>query len=194
MKELSSKVNEKCLEYHSPETIYVPTSWPMSSVGFMTYNEDMNDQNVTNQIRSRPLLVFNVQQENKHIRELQQENRELRDMLEEHQSVLELIMSKYRQQVTNLVHSTSSANASGCTNNTQELQKMADTICEIADVMKQAIRIDDVSYVNEREKLTELLTENKGLRELLDISRTYGTLQNPLCAPEMIDKEIQTDT
>ncbi|XP_035213947.1 FGFR1 oncogene partner 2 homolog isoform X2 [Stegodyphus dumicola] len=158
------------------------------------YNEDVNDQNVTNQIRSRPLLVFNVQQENKHIRELQQENRELRDMLEEHQSVLELIMSKYRQQVTKLVHSTSSANASGCTNNTQELQKMADTICEIADVMKQAIRIDDVSYVNEREKLTELLTENKGLRELLDISRTYGTLQNPLCAPEMVDKEIQTDT
>lgn len=158
------------------------------------YNEDLSDQNVSNQIRSRPLLVFNLQQENKHIRELQQENRELRDMLEEHQSVLELIMSKYRQQITNLIRVNSTENANGYTNNTQELQKMADSICEIADFMKQSIKVDDAGYVSEQEKLTELMTENKGLHELLDISKTYGSLKYMLNTPETADKEIQTET
>jgi len=158
------------------------------------YNEEVNDQNMANQLRSRPPIVFNVQQENKHIRDLQQENRELREMLEEHQSVLELIMSKYRQQITKLVHTSSAKSDSNYVNNSLELQKMADNICEIADVMKQAVNIDDLSYISENEKLTELITENYGLRELLNISKTYGSLQNPLYAPEVIDKEIQTDT
>ena len=42
-------------------------------------------------------------QENNQIRELQQENRELRNSLEEHQSAIELIMSKYREQVARLM-------------------------------------------------------------------------------------------
>ncbi|XP_015917860.1 FGFR1 oncogene partner 2 homolog [Parasteatoda tepidariorum] len=155
------------------------------------YNEEVNDQNMANQVR--PPIVFNAQQENKHIKDLLQENKELRDMLEEHQSVLELIMSKYRQQVTELVNSCSLKNDGSYMNNSQELQKMADNICEIADVMKQAVKIDDVSYINEIEKLTELVTENYGLRELLDISKTFGSLHNPLNTPEMSDKEIQTD-
>lgn len=71
---------------------------------------------------------------------------------------------------------------------------MADNICEIADVIKQSVRLDDDAYINEQERLTELITENKGLRELLDISRTYGSLQTPLGTPEMVDKEIQTET
>lgn len=74
------------------------------------------------------------------------------------------------------------------------MQKMADSICEIADAMKQAIEIDDVFYVNEHERVSALITENKGLRELLDISQMYGSLANPLNPPEMADKESQTDT
>lgn len=42
-------------------------------------------------------------QENSQIRELQQENKELRESLEEHQTALELIMSKYREQITKLL-------------------------------------------------------------------------------------------
>lgn len=158
------------------------------------YNEDVSDQNMANQIRSRPLVVFNMQQENKHILELQQENRELRDSLEEHQSVLQLIMSQYRKQITKLVHCSSKEHESDYNSSSQDMQKMADSICEIADTMKQAIELDDVFYVTEHEKLTELITENKGLRELLDISKMYGSLTNPLNAPEMVDKESQTDT
>lgn len=71
---------------------------------------------------------------------------------------------------------------------------MADNICEIAEVIKQSVQLDDAAYINERERITELVTENKGLRELLDISKTYGSLQVPLGTPEMADKEIQTET
>ncbi|GFR19815.1 FGFR1 oncogene partner 2 homolog [Trichonephila clavata] len=158
------------------------------------YNEEVNEQNVTNQIRNRPMLMFNVQQENKHIRDLLQENRELKDMLEEQQSAMELIMRKYRQQATQLINTTSTVKDDSFVNSTQELQKLADNICEIADVMKQSVKLDDVSYINEQEKLTELITENRGLRELLDISQSYGSLRVPLNSPEMADKEIQTDS
>lgn len=51
-------------------------------------------------------MILNIQQENRHIRELQQENRELRAMLDEHQSVIELIMNKYRQQVKRIAETT----------------------------------------------------------------------------------------
>ena len=51
------------------------------------------------------MLLSGIQQENRHIRQLQHENKELRAALEEHQNAIELIMSKYRQHITCLVHS-----------------------------------------------------------------------------------------
>nr|6AKL_A Chain A, Suppressor of IKBKE 1 [Homo sapiens]6AKL_B Chain B, Suppressor of IKBKE 1 [Homo sapiens] len=44
-----------------------------------------------------------LSQENTQIRDLQQENRELWISLEEHQDALELIMSKYRKQMLQLM-------------------------------------------------------------------------------------------
>lgn len=54
-------------------------------------------------MRPQRALVASIQQENRQLRELQQENRELRALLEEHQNALELIMSKYRQHISQLV-------------------------------------------------------------------------------------------
>ena len=51
------------------------------------------------------VIILGIQQENRHIRQLQHENKELRAALEEHQNAIELIMSKYRQHITSLVHS-----------------------------------------------------------------------------------------
>ncbi|XP_063274363.1 suppressor of IKBKE 1 isoform X3 [Prinia subflava] len=51
--------------------------------------------------RLRPHVV--LAQENTQIRDLQQENRELWVSLEEHQDALELIMSKYRKQMLQLL-------------------------------------------------------------------------------------------
>lgn len=48
-------------------------------------------------------LVANIQQENRQLRALENENKELKSALEEHQNTLELIMSKYRQQISRLL-------------------------------------------------------------------------------------------
>lgn len=63
----------------------------------------MNELNDAARQRPRSALAQGIQKENRHIRELQQENRELRALLEEHQSALELIMSKYREHVLQLL-------------------------------------------------------------------------------------------
>lgn len=43
-----------------------------------------------------------AKQENSKIRDLQSENMELRQSLSDHQSALEVIMTKYREQLANL--------------------------------------------------------------------------------------------
>jgi len=78
---------------------------PICNTIFWQYQEEVGELNETARQRPHTVLVAGIQQENRHLRELQQENRELRAALEEHQNALELIMSKYRQQVTKLVSS-----------------------------------------------------------------------------------------
>lgn len=53
----------------------------------------------------RSQLIVTIQRESKQLRALESENRELRSTLEDYQYALELIMSKYRQQVTHLITS-----------------------------------------------------------------------------------------
>ncbi|XP_035294339.1 FGFR1 oncogene partner 2 homolog isoform X1, partial [Cricetulus griseus] len=67
------------------------------------YQEEIQELNEVARHRPRSTLVMGIQQENRQIRELQQENEELRTSLEEHQSALELIMSKYREQMFRLL-------------------------------------------------------------------------------------------
>jgi hypothetical protein len=72
------------------------------SISFQ-YQEDLNELNEMARHKPRANLVLGIAQENRQIRELQQENKELRMSLEEHQSALELIMSKYREQIFKLL-------------------------------------------------------------------------------------------
>ncbi|KAL1129598.1 hypothetical protein AAG570_012543 [Ranatra chinensis] len=67
------------------------------------YADEVAELNETARQRPHSVLVAGIQQESRNLRELQQENRELRAALEEHQNALELIMSKYRQQITQLI-------------------------------------------------------------------------------------------
>ncbi|XP_025047527.1 FGFR1 oncogene partner 2 isoform X4 [Alligator sinensis] len=101
------------------------------------YQEEIQELNEVARHRPRSSLVMGIQQENRQIRELQQENKELRTSLEEHQSALELIMSKYREQMFRLL---------------------------------MASKKDDPSVIM---KLKEQHSkhENKGLREILQITR-----------------------
>ncbi|XP_029521591.1 FGFR1 oncogene partner 2 homolog isoform X1 [Oncorhynchus nerka] len=67
------------------------------------YQEEIESLNRVARHRPRSSLVMGIQQENRQIRDLQQENTELRTSLEEHQSAIELIMTKYREQVFRLL-------------------------------------------------------------------------------------------
>uniref|UniRef100_F6THF7 FGFR1 oncogene partner 2 n=1 Tax=Monodelphis domestica TaxID=13616 RepID=F6THF7_MONDO len=95
----------------------------------------------------RSTLVVGIQQENRQIRELQQENKELRTSHEEHQSALELIMSKYREQMFRLLMASKKDDPGIIMKlkeqHSKELQVHVDQITEMAAVMRKAIEIDE---------------------------------------------------
>ncbi|XP_067415380.1 FGFR1 oncogene partner 2 isoform X1 [Emydura macquarii macquarii] len=178
------------------------------------YQEEIQELNEVARHRPRSTLVMGIQQENRQIRELQQENKELRTSLEEHQSALELIMSKYREQMFRLLMASkkddpgiimklkeqhSKIEMCPCNNpeglllisasqhvheapnyglerrqlaaNQNELQVHMDQITEMAAVMRKAIEIDEQQGCKEQERIFQLEQENKGLREILQITR-----------------------
>jgi len=158
------------------------------------YNEEIEHLNDVARNRPRAQLVLGIQQENRHIRALQQENKELRAALEEHQNAIELIMSKYRQHMSHLLHQTR-FDSSFIVNREKAavLQEKTDRIMEMAGVMSQSIQIDDGFLAREEEIKSRLVTENKGLRDMLEISRKSGSLSNPLVGPKKVSRSCQTD-
>lgn len=123
--------------------------------------------------RLRPHVV--LAQENTQIRDLQQENRELWVSLEEHQDALELIMSKYRKQMLQLLEGRKREDAEPVLKvhqaNSGEIESQIDRICEMGEVMRKAVQVDDEQFFKVQEKLAQLELENKELRELLSISK-----------------------
>ncbi|XP_027753226.1 suppressor of IKBKE 1 [Empidonax traillii] len=123
--------------------------------------------------RLRPHVV--LAQENTQIRDLQQENRELWVSLEEHQDALELIMSKYRKQMLQLLEGRKGEDAEPVLKvhqaNSVEIESQIDRICEMGEVMRKAVQVDDDQFFKVQEKLAQLELENKELRELLSISK-----------------------
>ncbi|CAD7692986.1 unnamed protein product [Nyctereutes procyonoides] len=149
------------------------------------YQEDASD--IKDMSKFKPHILLS--QENTQIRDLQQENRELWVSLEEHQDALELIMSKYRKQMLQLMvakkavdaepvlkaHQSHSADmirkqgVRGCSG-AFEIESQIDRICEMGEVMRKAVQVDDDQFCKIQEKLAQLELENKELRELLSIS------------------------
>uniref|UniRef100_A0A452S7R1 Suppressor of IKBKE 1 n=1 Tax=Ursus americanus TaxID=9643 RepID=A0A452S7R1_URSAM len=66
----------------------------------------------------------------------------------------------------------------------QEIESQIDRICEMGEVMRKAVQVDDDQFCKIQEKLAQLELENKELRELLSISSE--SLQ--------VRKETSTDT
>ncbi|KAM6237220.1 suppressor of IKBKE 1 isoform 1-T1 [Porphyrio hochstetteri] len=123
--------------------------------------------------RLRPHALLS--QENTQIRDLRRENRELWISLEEHQDALELIMSKYRKQMLQLLQGRKGEDAEPVLKvhqaNSLEIESQIDRICEMGEVMRKAIQVDDDQFFKVQEKLAQLELENKELRELLSISK-----------------------
>ncbi|CAG0914198.1 unnamed protein product [Notodromas monacha] len=161
-----------------------------------TYHEDIEELNEEAHQRPRVQLVAGIQQENRHIRELQRENRELRQSLEEHQNALDAIMSKYREQVLKLLQVNKAykpTNTAVHDHSKVMVEKYHDKMREMLLVMKQAMKVDDESFPKQQELIARLLTENKTLRELLNISERSGTLP-PGSKKRALWREMQTQT
>lgn len=160
------------------------------------YEENIENLNEIAHQRPRAHLVLGIQQENRHIRSLQQENKELRAALEEHQAALELIMSKYRQHISRMIKSTGKIEYSP-DNLTKQLHDKSMKVYEMAAVMKEAVRREEDNEGQQKELIARLYTENKGLRELLDISRRNRSQGTEKKVPPVITKSevsCQTDT
>ncbi|XP_018961675.2 FGFR1 oncogene partner 2 homolog isoform X1 [Cyprinus carpio] len=142
---------------------------------FFQYQEEIEVLNQVARHRPRSTLVMGIQQENRQIRDLQQENKELRMSLEEHQSALEIIMSKYREQVFRLLMASKRDDPAIVTQlreqHTSEMQAHIEKINEMATVMRKAIEVDEGRLCEDEERIKRLELENSGLRELLGISR-----------------------
>uniref|UniRef100_H3BGK5 Suppressor of IKBKE 1 n=1 Tax=Latimeria chalumnae TaxID=7897 RepID=H3BGK5_LATCH len=53
----------------------------------------------------------------------------------------------------------------------KEIPSKLDRICEMGEVMRVAVHLDDQQFLNLQEKLAQLELENKELKELLSISK-----------------------
>ncbi|MBN3303694.1 FGOP2 protein, partial [Amia calva] len=131
------------------------------------YQEEIQELNEVARHRPRSTLVMGIQQENRQIRELQQENKELRTSLEEHQSALELIMSKYREQVFRLLMTSKKDDPIIIT----KLKEQHSSVKYIYFVCQLVMLCLIGTACSAKLVELELVLENKGLRELLNISR-----------------------
>ena len=130
---------------------------------------------------------MSIQRENSHMKQLENENRELKNALVDHQFTLELIMSKYRKQISQLIKFNQitkehcSQSGSCCGGHPQLVNRdfmiinaQNEKIRELISVMQRSLQLDDDGYDKIQETLKQLTEENKTLRELLEISKTIG--------------------
>ncbi|KAL6086320.1 hypothetical protein STEG23_009728, partial [Scotinomys teguina] len=120
------------------------------------FQEDAPD--VKDMSKYKPHILLS--QENTQIRDLQQENRELWVSLEEHQDALELIMSKYRKQMLQLMVAKKAVDTEPVLkahqSHSADIESQIDRICEMGEVMRKAVRVDDSQFCKVQEKLAQL--------------------------------------
>ncbi|XP_075706835.1 suppressor of IKBKE 1 isoform X2 [Rhinoderma darwinii] len=135
------------------------------------YQEDLAEIKDTSKYKPHVLLC----QENTQIRDLQHENKELWLSLEEHQYALELIMSKYRRQMLQLMANKKPVPTEPVLGAheaySSEIESFIDRICAMGEVMRKAIQVDEEQAYSIQERLAQLELENKELRAILSVSK-----------------------
>lgn len=143
------------------------------------FQDDIEVLNKLARERSNQQLIQIIHQENPQIREIQQENRQLKACLEDHQHVLEIVMQKYREHTQKQIKETkidftSVKNTAEVARQNEIIRQQEEKIQEMAAVMRKACELDEDKVNREYEYLSQLITENKGLREMLEISQKFG--------------------
>ncbi|XP_016427003.1 suppressor of IKBKE 1-like isoform X2 [Sinocyclocheilus rhinocerous] len=143
--------------------------------------------------RHKPHVLLT--QENTQIKDLQHENRELCLSLEEHQYALELIMGRYRKQMLQLMMEKKELDTKPVLSlhqdHAKEVLSQLERICEMGQVMRQAVQMDEQRYCSVKERLAQLKIENKELRGLLSISNSSVRPQRDEINPAESPKKQQ---
>lgn len=170
----------------------------MREVGNALPEKYMEDASVIQELsRYKPHALLT--QENTQIKELQQENKDLWLSLEEHQYALELIMGRYRKQMLQLMMAKKELDTKPVLtmheDYAKEVQNQVERICEMGQVMRKAVQVDDQHYCSVRERLAQLEIENKELRDLMSISKaTVSTSKEDVNEPAPIADITATAT
>ncbi|KAF0765652.1 FGFR1 oncogene partner 2 isoform X1 [Aphis craccivora] len=131
-------------------------------------------------------LVNSIRTESRQLQEIVRENRILKAMVAEHQTALEMIMSKYRSQVSQLV-AQSSANqlvnnniaAKTIEEKNALIVQQEERIKEMMAVMSLAARLEAEEASKKEEIIGRLQVENQTLRKLLKISSDLSVEKEP---------------
>ncbi|TSR39566.1 Protein SOGA1 [Bagarius yarrelli] len=120
--------------------------------------------------------------------------------LEEHQYALELIMGRYRKQMLQLMMEKKELDTKPMISlhedHAKEVQGQLERICEMGQVMRRAVQVDEKHYCSVKERLAQLEIENKELHDLLAISknmlkpqREETTHPDPELKPKVTDEQ-----
>ncbi|CAF0983424.1 unnamed protein product [Adineta ricciae] len=161
------------------------------------YGDDLAELNDISTHRPKQAILYNIQKENRLIKQLQKENEELKQLVTEHRSVLEKIMFKYRQHVQQLQLMEEKEKMAVQLFNTglsQEIQEKASKIQEMASIMQRAITIDDTNSATQEKRINALLLENRGLKEILAVHENmHSHKQLPPVPAQSQTNEMTTD-
>ncbi|XP_041675505.1 FGFR1 oncogene partner 2 homolog [Drosophila eugracilis] len=161
------------------------------------YQDDIESLNRISNNKTNADMVNRIQQQNINSSEILKENRELKICIEDYERVMELMMQKYREHtVSKVLDSKFSFKELYNERMWQVIREQREKINEMAAVMQRAASIDDGVVQRELQTISQLRLENETLRELLQISKQYGSSQRPIRESDHLleEKAVQTDS
>ncbi|XP_016987543.1 FGFR1 oncogene partner 2 homolog [Drosophila rhopaloa] len=161
------------------------------------YQDDIESLNRISNNKTNADMVNRIQQQNINSSEILKENRELKICIEDYERVMELMMQKYREHtVSKVLDSKFSFKELYNERMWQVIREQREKINEMAAVMQRAASVDDGVVQRELQTISQLRLENETLRELLQISKQYGSAQRPIRESDHLleEKAVQTDS
>ncbi|KAL7742034.1 hypothetical protein ACLKA6_018286 [Drosophila palustris] len=161
------------------------------------YQDDIESLNRISNNKTNVDMVNRIQQQNVNSSEILKENRELKICIEDYERAMELMMQKYREHtVTKVLDSKFNFKELYNERLWQVIRDQRDKINEMAAVMHRAASADDENVQRELQTISQLRMENETLRELLEISKHYGSAQRPIRETDHLleEKAVQTDS
>ncbi|XP_030376987.1 FGFR1 oncogene partner 2 homolog [Scaptodrosophila lebanonensis] len=161
------------------------------------YQDDIESLNRISNNKTNADMVNRIQQQNVNSSEILKENRELKICIEDYERAMELMMQKYREHtVTKVLDSKINFKELYNERLWRVICEQREKINEMAAVMQRAANADDDLVQRELKTISQLRMENEALRELLQISKQYGSAYRPIRETDHVleEKAVQTDS